>query len=66
MNEGFGHNNLLDKSKKLKPKFQINNFVRTADLRNMFSKEIRLLGLINSIKLRKKIMIQYQVIKSIN
>ena len=37
-NEGFVYRNLLDKRKKVKPQFQINNFVRTADLRKTFSK----------------------------
>ena len=33
-NEGFVYKNLLDKRKKIKPKFQINDLVRTADLRD--------------------------------
>ena len=33
-NEGFVFKNLLDKRKKIKPKFQINDLVRTADLRD--------------------------------
>ena len=37
-NEGFVHRNLLDKRKKITPKFQINNLVRTADLKKTFSK----------------------------
>ena len=37
-NEGFVYNNLLDKRKKTKQKFQINNLVRTADLKRTFSK----------------------------
>ena len=37
-NEGFVYKNLLDKRKKIKPKFQINDLVRTADLRRTFSK----------------------------
>ena len=37
-NEGFVYRNLLDKRKKVKPKFQVNNLVRTADLKKMFSK----------------------------
>ena len=35
-NEGFVYKNLLDKRKKLK--FQINDLVRTADLKKTFSK----------------------------
>ena len=37
-NEGFVYKNLLDKRKKVTPKFQVNNLVRTADLKKTFSK----------------------------
>ena len=37
-NEGVVYKNLLDKRKKVKPKFQINDLVRTADLKKTFSK----------------------------
>ena len=37
-NEGYVYKNLLDKRKKMKPKFQINDLVRTADLKRTFSK----------------------------
>ena len=37
-NEGYVYKNLLDKRKKIKPKFQLNNLVRTADLKKTFSK----------------------------
>ena len=37
-NEGYVYKNLLDKRKKVKPKFQINNLVRVADLKKTFSK----------------------------
>ena len=37
-NEGYVYNKLLDKRKKLKPKFQMNDLVRTADLKKTFSK----------------------------
>ena len=37
-NEGFVYKNLLDKRKKIKPKFQINDLVRIADLKRTFSK----------------------------
>ena len=37
-NEGYVYKNLLDKRKKLTPKFQINDLVRTADLKKTFSK----------------------------
>ena len=37
-NDGYVYNNLIDKRKKVKPKFQINDLVRTADLKKTFSK----------------------------
>ena len=37
-NEGFVYRNLLDKRNKIKPKFQINDLVRVADLKKTFSK----------------------------
>ena len=37
-NESFVYKNLLDKRKKIKPKFQLNDLVRTADLKKTFSK----------------------------
>ena len=37
-NEGFVYKNLLDKRKKIKPKYEINNLVRTAELKRTFSK----------------------------
>ena len=37
-NEGYVYKNLLDKRNKIKPKFQINAHVRTADLKKTFSK----------------------------
>ena len=37
-NEGFVHKNLSDKRKKITPKFQISNLVRTEDLKKTFSK----------------------------
>ena len=37
-NEGYVYKNLLDKRNKIKPKFQINDLVRTADLNKTFSK----------------------------
>ena len=37
-NEGYVYKNLLDKRKKVKPKFQTNDLVRTADLKTTFSK----------------------------
>ena len=37
-NEGYVYKNLLDKRKKVKPKFQINDLVRTLDLKRTFSK----------------------------
>ena len=37
-NEGYVYKTLLDKRKKITPKFQLNDLVRTADLKNTFSK----------------------------
>ena len=37
-NEGFFYKNSLDKRRKIKPKFQTNDLVRTADLMRTFSK----------------------------
>ena len=37
-NEGFAYKNLLDKRKKIKQKFQVNDLVRSADLKKTFSK----------------------------
>ena len=37
-NEGYVYKNLLDKRKKNKPKFQVNDLVRTFDLDKTFSK----------------------------
>ena len=37
-NEGFVYKNLMDKRNKIKPKFQINDLVRVADLKRTFSK----------------------------
>ena len=37
-NEGIVYKNLLDRRKKLNPKIQINELVRTADLKKTFSK----------------------------
>ena len=37
-NQGYVYKNLLDKRKKVKPKFQKNDLVRTADLKKTFSK----------------------------
>ena len=62
-NEGYVYKNLLDKRKRITSKFQLNDLVRTADLKKTLSNEIRLIGLINYIKLQKLLMIQYQVIK---
>ena len=37
-NEGYVYKNLLDKRNKIKPKYEIGNLVRTADLKKTFSK----------------------------
>ena len=53
-NEGFVYNNLLDKRKKVKAKFQINNLIRTADLKKKRSQKlIRTIGRIKCTKLHK-------------
>ena len=36
--EGFVNKNFLDKRKKIKPKYEIGDIVRTADLKKTFSK----------------------------
>ena len=36
--KGFVYKNLLDKRKKVKPKLQVNDLIRTADLTGIFSK----------------------------
>ena len=37
-NEGYVYKNLLDKRNKIKPKYEIGDLVRTADLKKTFSK----------------------------
>ena len=37
-NEGYAYKNFSDKGKKIEPKFQVNDLVRTADLKKTFSK----------------------------
>ena len=37
-NEGYVYKNLLDKRKKIKPRYEIGDLVRTADLKKTFSK----------------------------
>ena len=51
-NEGLVDKNLLAKRNKVKPKFQVNDPVRTADLKKTFSKGDKI-GLIYCIKLVK-------------
>ena len=36
-NERYAYNNLLDKRKKMNPKFQVHDLVRRADLKKTFS-----------------------------
>ena len=36
--QGYVYKNLLDKQKKVKPKFQVNTVVKTSDLKHTFSK----------------------------
>ena len=37
-NEEYVYHNLIDKRKKIKPKYEINDLVRTADIKKTFSK----------------------------
>ena len=37
-NEGYVYKNILDKRKKIKPKYETGDLVRTADLKKTFSK----------------------------
>ena len=37
-NEGYVYKNLIDKRNKIKPKFRINDLIRTADMKKTFSK----------------------------
>ena len=37
-NEGYVYKNILDKRKKIKPEFHVNDVVRRADLKKTFSK----------------------------
>ena len=37
-NDGYVYQNLLNKRKKIKPKFRVNELVRTANLKRLFSK----------------------------
>ena len=37
-NEGYDYKNLLNKRKKVKPKFQVNDLVRVADIKKIFSR----------------------------
>ena len=39
-NEAFVYESFLDKRKKVKPKFQVNDIVRTADLKKKFQNRI--------------------------
>ena len=57
-NEGYVYKNLLDKRNKIKLKFQINDLVKTADLKNVQNR-IQQIGVTNYIKLQKLLMIQY-------
>ena len=60
-NEGFVYINLLDKRKKINPKFQVNNLVRRAHLKKTFSKSDTNWSY-KLYNITEKIMIQNQVI----
>ena len=64
-NEGFVYKNIIDKRNKIKPKFQKNDLVRTADLKKTFSKGDTTNWSYEVLKIQKLLMIQYQLIKSI-
>ena len=36
-NEGYFYHNISDKRNKIKPKYEVNNIVRVADLKRIFS-----------------------------
>ena len=61
-NEGYVHRNLLDKRKKIKPKYEVGNLFTTAELKQTFSKGDTTNWSYKLIKLQKLLMIQYQVI----
>ena len=56
--EAYVNKNSFDKREKIKPKFQVNKLVRTADLKKRSQKVTQLIGLINCIKLLKLLTIQ--------
>ena len=62
-NEGYVYKNFLDKRKKLKPKYEIGDLVRTAGLKKTFSKGDTTNWSYKYLKSQKLLMIQYQVIK---
>ena len=62
-NESFVYQNLLDKRKKVKPKFQVNDLGRTADLKKTFSKsDLTKWSYKLYKKLLKQLMILFRVI----
>ena len=63
-NEGLVYKNLLDKRTKIKPRFQVNDLVRTADLKKTFSKLDTtncITALHMTIKLQKLLLILFRV-----
>ena len=61
-NEGYVYKFLIDKRKKNRPKFQLNDIVRVTDLKKTFSKGDTTNCSKIYIKLQKILMIQYRVI----
>ena len=61
-NEGYVHHNLLDKRKKIKANFQVNDLVRVEDLKKTFSKGDTNKWFYELYKKLKLLMIQYRVI----
>ena len=62
-NESFVYNNLLDKRKRMSPKFKNHDSVWVAALKKRSQKEILLIGLIYCKKVQKKLLIQNRVVK---
>ena len=61
-NEGYVCRKLLDKRKKIKPKFQVNDLVGVADWKRIFSKWDTTNWSLNYTKLQKVLTTQYRVI----
>ena len=58
------YKNLIFKREKIEPRFQVNDLVRTADLKKTFLRRDTTNWSSKMYLLQKQLMIQYQVIKS--